>query len=327
MMKSLVFPVAVASGAQLWARTGYLHCYVGHGGVPVGAEDVAINNATTSECEAACEHNSACQGFEITKSSRRRPAPRKCFLRSSVDLKSCEGSYSYDTYTLVDPPPLTGLISYHLFEGKYTGLANKDSGDAKGDFGFIFGTFSKYQVDNPEASMEHNIIEMSESNVTGWGKYEECNAPGASEFQFNCSSDSPDYCCTTYDPNNHSAIILANHSKDQFPGVEVSAMSLGSQFGFPGFWFSFPKESEGVTWTQTTLRRVAGKCVGDAWRTGAGGCSDCGDELDQCVATCIQSVLCVNGSTDQLEAIWDRVFADPNECPDVPFPSETPLIV
>merc|ERR1712203_620698 len=49
-------------------------------------------------------------------------------------------------------PPLTGNIVDHLFEPKFTGLANKDGGDFKGDMGFIFGTFASYEVGNPEAS-------------------------------------------------------------------------------------------------------------------------------------------------------------------------------
>lgn len=322
-----MLPVA-AAGVGIWSRNKYVHCYEGHGGTPVGAKDVEIANTTAGQCQKACEADSNCHGFTISKSSRRRrPTPQSCFLRSSVDLKSCEPSYTWDTYTQVAPPSLTGIITYHLFEGKYTGLANKDAGDFKGDAGFIFGTFSKYQANNPEASMEHNIIEMSEVNVTGWGQYEECNAPGASEFTFNCPSDSPEYCCTRHDPYNKSNNIPAVHTSDQLPGLEVSVMSLGPQFGFPGFWFSFPKESEGTTWTQKTLRRVSGKCVGDAWRVAAGGCNDCGSDLDQCVASCIQRALCVDGSTDKLEEIWNRVFADSNECPDVPMPMESSLVV
>jgi len=328
MKQSLILvPFALVTGADIWSRNRYVHCYEGHGGAPVDAKDIPLTNVTTEVCQQACERNSNCHAFTIERSSRRRkPTPQSCYLRSSVDLKACEQDYTWETYTQIAPPSLTGIISYHLFEGKYTGLANKDSGDFKGDAGFIFGTFSKYQKDNPEASMEHNIIEMSEVNVTGWGEYKECNAPGATEFTYNCPDDSPDYCCTTRDPKNHSKNIPANHTRDSLPGLEVSVMSLGSQFGFPGFWYSFPKESQGHTWTEKILRRVAGKCVGNAWRTDAGGCSSCGDELDQCVASCIREALCVNGSTDKLQATWDRVFADPSECPDVPYPQDALIV-
>jgi hypothetical protein len=228
---------------------------------------------------------------------------------------------SYYTFYQVAPPPLKGNVVYHLFEPKYTGLADKDGGDSKGDFGFIFGTFSKYEKTNPEASMEHNIIEMSEVDVTGWSTYEECNAPGCTGG-FTCPSDSSTYCCTTHDPKNHSHNIPANHTRDQLPGLEVSKMTLGPLFGFGGFWYSFPAESQNVTWTERLKRRIAGKCLGDAWRKEAGGCNACGESLDSCVADCIKAALCVNGSVAKLESVWDRVFADPEECPDVPLPSK-----
>merc|ERR1712048_1069202 len=172
---------------------------------------------------------------------------------------------------------------------------------------------------------QHNILEMSEVNVTGWGRYEECNAPGA-VGQFTCPENQTDYCCTNHDPKNHSHNIPANHTRTQLPGIELNKFSLGPQYGFPGFWFSFPKESQNVTWTERVLRRIAGKCLGDAWRRDAGGCDQCGEDLDSCVADCIQAALCVNGSTVLLQATWDRVFANASECPDVPFPEDSAIL-
>merc|ERR1711865_1164774 len=170
------------------------------------------------------------------------------------------------------------------------------------------------------------ILEMSEVNVTGWGEYEECNAPGAVGM-FKCPKSQTDYCCTTFDPTNRSHEVPANHTRTSLPGVEVNFISLGSQFGFGGWWLSFPKESENVTWTEKLLRRISGKCLGDAWRKDAGGCSTCGTDLDQCVASCIRASLCVNGSVTLLQATWDRVFADPKECPDVPFLGDSVILV
>jgi hypothetical protein len=242
-------------------------------------------------------------------------------IRGYVGTYSCDGELGFAApVPAPPPPPFEANIVYHLFEPKYTGLANKDCGDFKGDMGFIFGTFQKYFVGNPEASMEHNIIEMSEVNVTGWGQYEECNAPGA-VGAFTCPNGT-EYCCTT----GLQPPVPANHTRDQLPGLEASKLSLGVRFGFGGWWFSFPKESEGRTWSQRVLRRVAGKCVGDAWRADAGGCGDCGEELDSCVADCIKSVLAVNGSTELLQKTWDRVFADQDKCPDVPFPEQDVVV-
>lgn len=306
----------------LYARYSGAHCYQGHGGTPLDANDTAISNVTTDECEAICDNTTECVAITQARHSKDYRNPRgDCYLRSDVNVSECEiteRDHTWTTYTHVEPPPLT-VTSYHLFEGKYTGLANKDAGDFKGDAGFIFGTFGKWSKGNPEASMEHNIIEMSEVNVTGWGKYEECNAPGA-EGMFTCPANQTDYCCT-----NHN--IPTNHTRTQLPGLEVSVMTLGPQFGFGGFWFSFPRESQGVTWTEKTLRRIAGKCLGDAWRKDAGGCDQCGEDLDSCVADCIKASLCVGGDVALLQATWDRVFADPNECPDVPFPSDSSIVV
>merc|ERR1711924_577567 len=58
-----------------------------------------------------------------------------------------------------------------------------------------------------------------------------------------------------------------------------------------GYWFSFPKASEGTMWTEKVERRIQGSCIGNAWREEAGGCSQCGSDLDQCVAKCIQDAL------------------------------------
>merc|ERR1740117_1306348 len=135
---------------------------------------------------------------------------------------------------------------------------------------------------------------------------------------FTCPENQTEYCCTHHDPKNHSHNIPAIHTSTQLPGLEMAPSMSSLKGGSGGFWFSFPKESQGVTWTEKTLRRIAGKCVGDAWRKDAGGCDECGEALDTCVADCIKVALCLDGNTDLLEATWDRVFADRHECPEVP---------
>ena len=314
--------IALANG-HLYAPYKYTRCYPGHGGTPFDANDTPIaKNITSDECEKFCENTTDCVAFAQTYIPHDwNDQHADCFLRSRVNLTKCEISEQtgWITYAQTEPPALKGNILYHLFEPKYTGLANKDAGDVKGDSGFIFGTFSSWSKGNPEASLEHNIMEMSEVNVTGWGRYEQCNAPGASGYH-TCSKEKKDYCCTIHDQKNHSHNIPTNHTRTQLPGIEVSVETLGVHFGFPGWWASFPKESQNVTWTEKVLRRISGRCLGDAWRKDAGGCSECGKELDQCVAGCIQSSLCVNGSVALLQATWHRVFADPNECPNVPWP-------
>merc|ERR1719379_1456571 len=76
--------------------------------------------------------------------------------------------------------PNKTVTTYHLFQPKYTGLANKDAGDFLGDASFIFLTFNPFEEDNPEASIEDNVIEMSTVTVKDWSTvYLACNAPGA----------------------------------------------------------------------------------------------------------------------------------------------------
>jgi len=219
-------------------------------------------------------------------------------------------------------PPSKTVTTYHLFERKYTGLANKDAGDFEGEASFIFKTFNSFEAGNPEASMQHNIIEMSTVTVEDWSwKYLRCNAPGAVYSGpgqgLNCPSSNVDYCCE----GNRSALtaetLPAYHFVDE-----------------GGFWFSFPKASEGKKWTEKLQRRINGSCVGNAWRKAAGGCSHCGPDLDECVAWCIQSHLPATsdhyphrGHRSSLRSVWDKAFSDKTLCPDQPLPADATAII
>lgn len=329
MLRTTAFTMLASAGAHLYAKYDFVHCYKGHGGTPLSSHDAPVKNKTSDECQSICDNTSHCTAVSQPFDPHHWHNPyNDCYFRSDVELSKCDVSDTtfWKTYTQVSPPPLTRNRLYHLFESKYTGLADKDAGNFKGDSGFIFDTFAKWSRGNPEASLENNILEMSEVNVTGWGRYEQCNAPGARGF-FTCPGKDDDYCCTVNDPTNESHHIPANHTRTQLPGVEVSVESLGLQFGFPGWWMSFPKESENVTWTSKLLRRIEGKCLGESWRKDAGGCKECGGALDQCVAHCVEASLCANGSVQRLQETWDRVFANPNECPDVPLPGSWLIVV
>merc|ERR1712151_1248310 len=168
---------------------------------------------------------------------------------------------------------------------------------------------------NPEASMQSNIIEMSTVTVTGWSnQYLKCNAPGAvynssHGSEMNCPKNNPTYCCE----GNNTEITA-----DTLPGYEKGYMTG------EGYWFSFPGASEGKTWVEKVERRINGSCIGNAWRREAGGCPKCGEDLDQCVAQCIQSALVPSHfgvkNYSKLEPAWNRAFDDKTFCPDVPFP-------
>jgi len=221
------------------------------------------------------------------------------------------------------PPPNKTVTVYHLFEPKFTGLANKDGGDFLGDASFIFLTFSQFEVENPEADIQDNIIEMSTVTVDDWSKeYLKCNAPGATYNgshgqQLDCPKTNTDYCC-----EGNSSQVTA----DTLPGYENSRMTGG------GYWMSFPKESEGAKWTEKKERRIKGSCVGNLWRKQAGGCPACGANLDQCVAQCIETALCPSsgwGKRDytKLRPTWEMAFSNKTLCPDQPFPGVAGQIV
>jgi len=220
--------------------------------------------------------------------------------------------------THLAPPAEKNAIVWHLFEDKYTGLANKDAGDFDGEWTFILSTFQPFEKANPEASIQNNIFEMSEVNVTGWSTdYQACNAPGNSATPapgvhvFDCP-ETGDYCCAG-----------KNATQNTLPARKAIRQGLRPA----GFWYSFPRESEGVTWTEKVVRRIRGSCLGSVWRADAGGCGDCGEELDSCVAECIQAALSKGRDTTLLRASWDRAFNSADVCPDVPFPESSTLVM
>merc|ERR1712217_64727 len=144
------------------------------------------------------------------------------------------------------------------------------------------------------------------------------NAPGAvyngSHGQrLDCPKGATDYCCT----GNTTEV-----TSETLPSFESGKISDG------GYWFSFPRESEGKTWRETIHRRINGSCIGNAWRQDAGGCTQCGSDLDQCVAECIQAALVTGRAFGEmnyakLRPSWDRAFNDKTFCPDEPFPSSS----
>lgn len=217
-------------------------------------------------------------------------------------------------------PGTTNILVYHLIESKYSGLANKNAADFKGDVGFIFNHESFCNPNNPEMCLENNVFEASIVNVTGWAPLEVCSAPGRTGA-YACSASSSNYCCVGSDPNDVRTV-------NNLPGLGLSQMPLGNSFGFPGWWFSFPAQGQKITWNETILRRVQGKCVGNAWRREAGGCAHCGGSLDRCVAECIRQNLMKDGSTTRLQHAWDGAFGLDGEhsCPNVLLPDGSRLV-
>jgi len=233
-----------------------------------------------------------------------------------AELVCGQGHFGRRRYSPHGQAPPKKVTVYHMFEPKYTGLANKDGGDFKGDTSFLFLTFNPREAANPEADITNNVFEMSTVTVKDWSReYLKCNAPGAHQAAHDiCPSTSTEYCCSN----------RTQMTADTLPGWENNRITGG------GYWFSFPKSSEGTKWTEKVERRIKSACLAEVWRSDAGGCPNCGKELDQCVANCIQSALAPERSSGEkdltkLKSSWDRAFKNKTLCPDQPFPADGEL--
>merc|ERR1712194_505939 len=170
-----------------------------------------------------------------------------------------------------------------------------------------------------------NVFEVSEVSVKAWGDYVECNAPGTQSgpSAWHCPPSNPEYCC---DKNGTTATL---------PGKKAFGGPPGTELGNGGFWYSFPKESQGTMWTEKVVRRIESKCLAEVWRADAGGCPSCDAAVNStCVANCIKSNLAPRHppifgkhNITLLNNSWNRVFANTSLCPDVPFPSSFAIVV
>lgn len=227
-----------------------------------------------------------------------------------------------------------------MFEPKYTGLADKDAADYGGEMDFIFMTFNPFEATNPEAAIGDNIFEMSSVTVKGFNDtgYAECNAPGCTGM-FTCPKNRTDYCCvqahhwsTTIPAPAPPAPAPYHPDKNTLPGRKNASHGGGHHMpgglNITGYWFSFPKESKGVTWNETLTRRIKSACVAQAWRDEAGGCAKCQELATPCVATCIKAALIIGDDNSKLKAVWDNAFSNKTLCPDAPLPPLSgPMVV
>jgi len=215
------------------------------------------------------------------------------------------------------------LTVWHMFPRAFTGLANKDAGDFRGEVGFIWFAFELNN--NPEEKIAENIFEMSQVTVKELGSYVACNAPGTASGpkQWHCPATSTEYCCTK------------NGTASSLPGKKPFGGPPGTELGNGGMWYSFPKESEGKTWNETLVRRIESKCLAEVWRADAGGCPKCGPAVNSsCVANCIKSTLAPRHppiigkhNITLLNNSFHRAFANKTLCPDQPLPSSTIITV
>lgn len=159
---------------------------------------------------------------------------------------------------------------------------------------------------------------MSTVSVSGLSAdYANCNAPGCLAptcvLLYGCPKTNTDYCCQ---------FGMGPIGKWKYRPTDTTLPGRRVADGAPkGWWYSFPKESQGVTWNETVHRRIKSACVAQAWRDAAGGCPDCQDLSTKCVADCIRKQLIVGDDNSKLKAVWDQAFNNKTLCPDEPFPS------
>merc|ERR1712228_54300 len=132
-----------------------------------------------------------------------------------------------------------------------------------------------------------------------------------------------EYCC---DKNGTGSTL---------PGKKPFGGPPGTELGNGGFWYSFPKESKGKTWTEKVLRRIQSKCLAEVWRADAGGCPSCGIDVNStCVANCIKTKLAPRHppifgkhNITLLNKSFHKAFANSTLCPDQPLPSDGAILV
>lgn len=220
------------------------------------------------------------------------------------------------------PAPPRTMTTYHIVPDNYTGLANKNTGDVSGDIQFTIKSMHACADKTNGRCLEHTILEWVDVLIDDdWADYRECNLQKNGRY----------ICCN--DPKEHppcketTDCRVGREKKKHFANVS------------DGYWYSFPqcgealdgKFGKGKHWSvKGKVQRISGKCLGDAWRTKAGGCKTdgekppvtCTDALDECVQRCISKM-----DIRDLQLVWYHLTADNPECPQIPFSGHTPAPV
>ena len=118
-------------------------------------------------------------------------------------------------------------------------------------------------------------------------------------------------CCSGQDNDNcHTTGLPWNDGKISSAGAIVVPGNKDE------YMYSFPAEGEGRVWRQGMARRIFAPDLAKAWRAAAGGCSNCGAEIeDPCVGKCIQQLPLAT-----LTNVWNTVAADLVKYPNYGIP-------
>ena len=203
------------------------------------------------------------------------------------------------------------MLSYY-----FTGVANKDTANEECEIPFVayycLGQDTEFSDYNTEEHVDANVIEYIQVYLDDFGQYLSCCPPYSKEGGTNTGDY---YRCNTWtsdDNNNCHTPGLPWNDEANPPIAQAGAYEAP---GFPGQWmYSFPAEGEGEHWKQGLARRIFAPDIVDAWRDAAGGCPECGEELeDGCVGKCLKAL-----SDEQLKSVWEDVAADMDTYPNYP---------
>ena len=106
--------------------------------------------------------------------------------------------------------------------------------------------------------------------------------------------------------------------------ASAGAMAVPGDANGQDFMYSFPAEGEGRTWRQGQARRIFAPALAGAWRAAAGGCGECGEEIeDPCIGACISKALDVPALT----SVWNSVAADLDTYPNYGVPGSSGIFL
>lgn len=214
---------------------------------------------------------------------------------------------------------VVSFLTYHLVppDSEFSGLVNKNTGDVKGDIQYATKTMHECTGKANGRCMDAQVLESVFVTVklTGgkWGKYTFCN------LQANISKY---VCCDQTAP--HPAHPPCPPLKSCEVGRQAKANG--------GYWYSFPECGQGTTWTTPqATKRINASCVGNMWRTTAGGCATwpksggkkCTEALDECVQYCVTN----KTTMDQRVIDWYNATSDGTSCPQLPGPQPAPSLL
>jgi hypothetical protein len=228
------------------------------------------------------------------------------------------------------PPEWRSFWTWHVLSTYFTGVANKNTANELCEVGFIayfcFGQDTAYSAYNTEEHVDNTVVEFIQVWVhDGFDQYLSCCPPYSKAGGTNTGDF---YRCNSWTGEGNDNCHTPNLPWNDDPPAGTQVVTKVGAINPPGetdqWMYSYPAQGEGFTWKQGLARRIYSPELANAWRTAAGGCNQCGAELeDGCVGQCLKSAL----SADQLKSVFDDVAGDLNTYPNYGVPGSTGILL